>query len=120
MVWFIAITLLVRQRRKAFVPAMREAGWVLLAGDNADAAAPVFGEADAHDFYFRREVAQQVSGDGMEAQRGSYEINQRWGALHFHAGKIAIAAKLAELQMPANAQHVNDPCSAPLPANTWV
>jgi len=60
-----------------------------LANHDAQPEPPAFGDTDANDFHFRREITQQGFCTGMQAQRGSDQINQRGGGLQLHAGGFA-------------------------------
>ena len=65
--------------------------FLLLAHDDAHAAPPTLGKADAHHFYFGSQIAQQFIGGRMKTQGRGHEVNQGRRRLQLHAGKISVA-----------------------------
>jgi hypothetical protein len=77
--------------------------WLLLPHHHANAASPVFRQANPNDLNFWGQRVQQNARHRMETQRRSNQINQRRHFLNFDARKITVTAKLAKLQMALHA-----------------
>src|SRR5437762_6195711 len=68
--------------------------------------APVFRQADPHNFQLWRQHTQEPIGCGVEPQRRSDQIDGGWRCLQLNAGKITVSTQVALIQMTPNAEPV--------------
>src|SRR5216684_3567531 len=78
----------------------------LLPKYDTEAATPVFCQAHPHNFQLWRQHAQKAVGCGVETQRRSDQIDDRWRRLQLDAGKIAVSTQVALIQVTPNAEPV--------------
>src|SRR5882724_2984745 len=78
----------------------------LLPKYDAEAATPVFCQADPHNFQLWRQHAQEPVGCGVEPQRRSHQIDDGWRCLQLNAGEITVPTQVALIQMTPNAEPV--------------